>query len=181
MIAAAAGVTVGAAGATLWAAQPPALPICGTYELLSFVPNGGKEISGQLVYKPDGSMSTHFVVKRREGDKLRSMYTGCAPRQSSTPHPSKCSLGGSATHACNTRAGTDAGKWWLHDATTLNPPHGGALVEHDVHASSHQDLIGQTMRQSYHLSRDGRTLTTTHASFAGATLARSATLEWRRL
>ena len=149
MLAAAAGVTVGAAGATLWCTAPPALPICGTYELLSFDPNGGKEISGQLVYKPDGSMSTHFVVKDKQ--KLRSMYTGYA------------------------------GKWWLHEATSLSPPHGGALVEHDVHASSHQGLIGQTMRAGYHLSNDGRKLTTTHASFAGAPLQRSATLEWRRV
>ena len=154
MVAAAAGLTIGAASATLYCTLPPALPICGTYELLSFVPNGGKDISGQLVYRPDGSMSTHFVVKQRregEGGKLRSMYTGYE------------------------------GKWWLHEATSLSPPHGGALVEHDVHASSHHGLIGQTMRQGYNLSRDGRKLTTTHASFAGAPLQRSATLEWRRL
>ena len=73
------------------------------------------------------------------------------------------------------------GKWWLHDALTYDPPHGGPLVEHDVTASSHHRLVGQTMRSGYALSADRRTLTTTHGSFLGSAGENPATLEWRRL
>ena len=73
------------------------------------------------------------------------------------------------------------GRWFLHDATTFSPPHGGPLVEHDVTAASHGGLIGKTMRQGYTLSSDGRSLTTHHASFLGRAGERPATLEWRRV
>ena len=44
----------------------PALPICGTYELVSFTPNGGKSISGQICYKENGTVTTHFVVRAEQ-------------------------------------------------------------------------------------------------------------------
>ena len=54
-------------------------------------------------------------------------------------------------------------------------------MEHDVTASSHHRLVGQTMRSGYALSADRRTLTTTHGSFLGSAGENPATLEWRRL
>ena len=157
--AAAAGATVGASAAA-WAFSPPRqrVPLCGTYELVSFTPNGGKQVSGQLVYKPDGSMSTHFLVTPASssagasaGERSQQMYTGYA------------------------------GRWFLHEASSLCPPHGGDLVEHDVVAASHRGLVGKTLRQAYTLSENGRKLTTEHSSFLGGQAQHPATLEWRRL
>ena len=66
-LATAATAAAGAAGGS-WMSLPasPALPICGTYELVSFTPNGGKSISGQICYKENGTVTTHFVVRAEQ-------------------------------------------------------------------------------------------------------------------
>ena len=74
-----------------------------------------------------------------------------------------------------------SGRWWIHDAPSLFPPHGRNLVEHHVKAASQPSLVGQTLSQQWALSEDGQQLTIKCVSILFGEPKVTEVAEWKRV
>ena len=148
--AAAAGVTMGVAVGTLGfvAAKPKQPAIVGTWRR----EDDGSGVSGQLVYEPDGRVSSHLVRRSTAGHHQFVGFTGRWWLHNAQQ---------------------------AYAATY--PPHDGPCVEHEVVAASSeaQALVGTSQVRKYEFTDNGQRLTTFTPSLSD-TPVRSRQ-HWRRI
>ena len=139
--AAAAGATLGFAVGTLGfvVAKPRQPAIVGTYRR----EEDGSDVSGILVYEPDGRVSSHFVKRSTAGPQ----FGGFSGRW--WLHNAQQSF--AATY----------------------PPHDGPCVEIEVQAASCASLAGTNQVHKYQITDNGARLTLSTPSLPGAASAAS--------
>ena len=147
--AAAAGVTMGVAVGTLGfvAAKPKQPAIVGTWRR----EDDGSGVSGQLVYEPDGRVSSHLVRRSTAGHQQFIGFTGRWWLHNAQQ---------------------------AYAATY--PPHDGPCVEHEVVAASSeaQALVGNSQVRKYEFTDNGQRLTTFTPSLSDTVRSRQ---HWRRI
>ena len=147
--AAAAGVTMGVAVGTLGfvAAKPKQPAIVGTWRR----EDDGSGVSGQLVYEPDGRVSSHLVRRSTAGHHQFVGFTGRWWLHNAQQ---------------------------AYAATY--PPHDGPCVEHEVVAASSeaQALVGTSQVRKYEFTDNGQRLTTFTPSLSDTVRSRQ---HWRRI
>jgi hypothetical protein len=139
--AAAAGATLGFAVGTLGfvVAKPRQPAIVGTYRR----EEDGSDVSGVLVYEPDGRVSSHLVKRSSAGPQ----FAGFSGRW--WLHNAQQSF--AATY----------------------PPHDGPCVEIEVQAASCASLAGTNQVHKYQITDNGARLTLSTPSLPGAASAAS--------
>ena len=77
-----------------------------------------------------------------------------------------------------------SGRWWVHNASSsfaaTYPPHDGLLVEHEVHAASDRNRVGNSEFLQYVLSEDGR-LAVSRMELVDGNSKATATTHWKRV